>query len=237
MTKRIFSLAGVLLIVSCLVLSTAATGTLDLNRKGSVSVTMTCEGTAVPGGTMTAYRVAEIVPAGAGYTYRYLEAYQDCTVPVSDPSFPKIAEALAVLIQQKGYEGTTKSISENGEVSFTELDTGLYLLLQENAPLGYYPVNPFLVSIPGRDDQDYVYDVDASPKVAIEKKPEETEPSTEPTSPTTPTTPGTPHRDPNKLPQTGQLNWPVPLLAGSGLVIFFLGWLLYRSGRKAAYEM
>ncbi|MCD7821787.1 MAG: hypothetical protein LUG64_06230, partial [Clostridiales bacterium] len=36
----------------------------------------------------------------------------------------------------------------------------------------------------------------------------------------------------SKLPQTGQLNWPVPVLAVSGVVLFALGWGLSRSGRK-----
>lgn len=36
-------------------------------------------------------------------------------------------------------------------------------------------------------------------------------------------TPGTPSRD-NKLPQTGLLWWPVPLLAGAGMLLCFAGW-------------
>ncbi|MCD8077149.1 MAG: hypothetical protein LUE63_01990 [Lachnospiraceae bacterium] len=34
------------------------------------------------------------------------------------------------------------------------------------------------------------------------------------------------------LPQTGQLNWPIPVLALSGLLLFMLGWYLNRTGRK-----
>ena len=37
-----------------------------------------------------------------------------------------------------------------------------------------------------------------------------------------------PPRPSGKLPQTGLLWWPVPLLAGAGMVLFILGWLRRR---------
>lgn len=50
--------------------------------------------------------------------------------------------------------------------------------------------------------------------------------STEPTVPSDPSDPTKP-TEPDKptLPQTGQLWWPVPLMAIAGLVLFLLGWL------------
>ena len=50
---------------------------------------------------------------------------------------------------------------------------------------------------------------------------------TNPTSPTQPT-PTTPKPT---LPQTGQTNWPIPVLAAAGLVLIVLGWLL-RCGER-----
>lgn len=35
----------------------------------------------------------------------------------------------------------------------------------------------------------------------------------------------------SSLPQTGQLNWPVPVLAVSGVVLFAFGWALDRKYR------
>ena len=45
-----------------------------------------------------------------------------------------------------------------------------------------------------------------------------------------PTTP------PTKLPQTGQLNWPVPVLVVLGLALFSLGWGLRFGRRKDSHE-
>jgi len=47
---------------------------------------------------------------------------------------------------------------------------------------------------------------------------------TPPPSPDTPDTPETPVPTPGKLPQTGQLWWPVPVLAAAGLLLFAAGW-------------
>lgn len=51
---------------------------------------------------------------------------------------------------------------------------------------------------------------------------------TNPTTPTTPTTPGQTTPGKPTLPQTGQLWWPVPALAGAGMLCFLVGWLRAR---------
>lgn len=44
-------------------------------------------------------------------------------------------------------------------------------------------------------------------------------------TPDTPNTPNTPPKPSGKLPQTGVLWWPVPILAGAGMVFFMIGWI------------
>lgn len=44
----------------------------------------------------------------------------------------------------------------------------------------------------------------------------------------TPDTPNTPPKPPGRLPQTGVLWWPVPILAGAGMLFFMLGWIKRR---------
>ena len=51
----------------------------------------------------------------------------------------------------------------------------------------------------------------------------------------TPILPLTPSMDPSLLPQTGQLNWPVPVLTVAGLGLFLAGWLL-RFGRQGKHH-
>lgn len=64
-------------------------------------------------------------------------------------------------------------------------------------------------------------------------------PDTPTPTPDTPTpTPNTPTPTPDipKLPQTGQLNWPIPVLAGAGLCLILLGWALRCGKRKDDHE-
>ncbi len=46
------------------------------------------------------------------------------------------------------------------------------------------------------------------------------------------TTPGTSSTTASTLPQTGQLFWPIPFLAGGGLLCLLVGFILRRSGRR-----
>ena len=66
--------------------------------------------------------------------------------------------------------------------------------------------------------------------------PEETTVPEETTQPTpTEPKPTKPKPDPGKLPQTGQLNWPVPVLATLGLLLLVAG-IFLRSGKKTVQE-
>ena len=110
----------------------------------------------------------------------------------------------------------------NGTCKFENLTPGLYLVRQGNASDGGVKINPFLVSIPGKDGS---YDVVGAPKKGVVVPVTPTPPSK-----TTPTpTPGNPPSTSKKvLPQTGQLWWPVPVLCAAGLALVIGGFMLKR---------
>ena len=113
-----------------------------------------------------------------------------------------------------------QKVGEDGKVTFSSLPFGLYLAVQKTAPAGYGKTEPFLVSLPYLYEGEYQYDVASQPKTDLER-----EVPTKPTSPATnPTFPGG-----KKLPQTGQLWWPVPVLACGGLGCIVVG--LFRRRR------
>lgn len=126
------------------------------------------------------------------------------------------------------------SVSKNGaDMSFTyvngfencgiavfgDLKAGLYLIVQKQAAEGYDAIQPFLVTVPIMENGQYVYDVDAHPKAGTSsRKATQTPPTQEVLS---------------ALPQTGQLNWPVPVLAVTGAVLVAAGVVLKkRSGQN-----
>lgn len=229
MKKRIITALSLLIALCVLTMTVYAIEVPDLDRTGSISFDMTYQGAAVPGGSLTLYRVAEVhVENDADYSFRYVEAYAECGVSLDALDTAETAKGLADYTAAKAIEGVTVPIDEAGHVAFTELELGLYLLVQAEAAPGYSAANPFLVSVPGREGSAYVYDVNAAPKLDLEPE-ETTPPTTEPTTaPTVPTEPN--------LPQTGQNHWPVPVLAVSGLFLVAFGWCLRRGAKEKGHE-
>lgn len=62
------------------------------------------------------------------------------------------------------------------------------------------------------------------------------EPTPTPIPDPTPTPTPTPTPEVPKLPQTGQMNWPIPVLAVLGLALVALGWILRRKEKHCSYE-
>lgn len=199
----------------------ADSASLDFDQTGSVSLTLKdSSGNTVTDGAVTIYQVAALYLDNGDMAYSYVEAFSGCTetLDVEDTS---LAATLAEYVTDNSISGITATIGTDGTVSFDGLELGLYLVVQTTQSTGYSVISPFLVTVPYAENDAWVYDVDASPKVEVY-----TEPTT-PEEPTpTPTTPSTP-----TLPQTGQLNWPIPVLAVSGLMLFALGWFMYVTGR------
>jgi len=225
MKRRIFSvLCGLLL--SVLSINVFAVEVPDFARKGSISVTMSYQGNAVPGGSLTIYRVAEIHEEnGADYSFRYTADYAGCQYDLDDLTTAKLAQDLADYTAAKNVKGKTAKIDGNGRAFFDELELGLYLVIQEEAAPGFNAVSPFMIAVPGRQGDRYLYEVDGSPKLSLERAPTETtKPTTQPTLPP-------------KLPQTGQTKWPVPILMIGGLIFVVLGLVFCVSGKRKSDEV
>lgn len=216
---------------------------------------------AVGGGTLTLYRVAKVQKDNANLSFVYTNGFEDCGVELGDLSEGELAGRLAEKIAATA-ESTTVEISDLGIAEFGDLEVGLYLVVQTTAAENYNVINPFLVSVPIQENGSYVYDVDALPKVGTAaKKTPDTPDKPEEENPNTPAAPGPDNPDgwvlgahgekiylnpeapspdnPNGrvmgahgLPQTGQLNWPIPVLAVIGVVLVAAGIELKKGTRK-----
>ena len=90
-----------------------------------------------------------------------------------------------------------------------------YLLVQQQAANGFEKMDPFLVSLPMVEDGTYIYQVDASPKLEIEKA-----------------------EVPPKQPKTGDTTSSAPYVALAGLslcIIAVVGRILYVRNRQNHY--
>ena len=232
MKNRIASFICILMILS-MSITAYAIEVPELGRKASVSVEMSYMGEPISGGSLTAYLVAEVkVENGADHSFSYSEAYAECEVDISDLSRGALASELAEYTDKKDIAGIKLMINSEGKVKFEELELGLYLFVQEEAAEGYSAVSPFIASVPAKDGDSYVYDVDATPKISTKPEKIETAPPPETTFPET----TTPSDTPEKLPQTGQTKWPVPILIVGGAMFLVLGIYLTVDSKRNSHE-
>lgn len=194
----------------------------DTSRKGTVSATMLYNNQPVSGGSLTLYRVGAVQEGDGNYSFGLTGDFAGSGVSLADLSSDTLAKKLAQYAENQKLSGRTETISTDGTVSFGDLELGLYLVVQTEAAKGYHKADPFLVSVPMNENGTYLYEVDASPKVELAKAPKVT-----PTPEVT--------KD-QKLPQTGQLNWPVPVMVVLGLLLFGAGWLLRFGKERGGYE-
>lgn len=216
------------LVLACLVTwmlatpASAAIITPDLDASCSLTLTLkTNDGAVAPGLTMGVIRVADPVVTDTGYEYQLTSDFAATGVDLSSIGIAESDQANAAALvgyaEAHGHGYTTAVTDASGVASFSDLQSGLYVVTVTDAPEGYTLSSPFLVSLPQGDFEDgWTYDV-----VADEKPLDLTYKAPAPTP--------TPDK---RIPQTGQFWLPVFLLAFAGLLLFGTGW--YRWCRSGA---
>lgn len=277
MVKKVLLVLTAIVLIFSLTVTVLAGSVPDTGRRCSITVSFQKNNVPVSGGSVICTRVGYIYKSETGYSFRRLLDHKEL-VNLTDPDAPVELEHF---VNQNNLTGTVKSVGADGTVIFEDLETGVYLIRQKNAPEGYLPMQPFLVTLPYLKNGEYLYDLDASAKTELDKEPTEptgptepteptgpsepteptdptgpseptepTEPSepteptgpsqpteptgpsepTEPTGPSQPTEPTTPSG--GDSPQTGQLNWPIPVMAVLGVFCLCLGCFFALKGKK-----
>lgn len=187
----------------------------------SIEVIVRYDGENVDGGTLTAIRVGYVDEEDGNYFFS--QEFTNIKIEdIASPNAPKTQQEF-YNNNKSNYDFYTQTQTvENGKATFSGLSTGLYLIVQNRAADGFSKLGAFLVSVPRMEDGEYQYHVTAAIKSELEREPEPTEPP--PTEPDDP-----------KLPQTGQLNWPIPLMVVGGMMLLALGCIL-RFRNKEPYE-
>lgn len=218
---------GILLIVLyivCAVSMTALaaedTAVLDSPLRGSIEVDLVSldSGETIVGGTLTLYQVAKAEVLEGEIKFTYTDEFAQCGMTLtaeekSESEKKALAEALEAYVEQNNITGQSAAVDESGRAAWTDLEHGLYLVVQTSQSEGYAPIQTFLVSVPESVDGAYIYEINAKPKTGTTDTPDD------PTTDNKKTV-----SSGSKLPQTGQLWWPVPVLAVVGILCVFAGW-------------
>lgn len=220
--KKAVSLLLALMLLCGLPLTVYAHDVPQERNDCSIEVIVRYNGENISGGTLTAVHVGYVDEKDGNYFFsRVLDHVRLDDVQTAGAASDLLEFYNHNKTNYDFYQQTVNVIEGKG--TFHGLSTGLYLIIQETAADGYSKLNAFLVSVPYLENGAYQYHVTASMKSELEREPEPTDPA--PTEPDDP-----------ELPQTGQLNWPIPLLAVSGLVLFTAGWVLRFGRKKEHYE-
>ncbi len=263
--KTAWALASLLLVLllcctSLTAFAAADTPSLDLSKKGSISLQLYSEENDAPvkDGTLALYQVADLYLENGNMAYENTAEFSSVTSAL-DAEDSELAAELAAYVSSNGIEGTYAEIASDGSVAFTELPLGMYLIIQTEQSTGYYAIEPFLVTVPMAGENSWVYDVDASPKTEIAVQPET--PETPAGSSETPAASEKKEAEENaaalvtgeesssgsgtgtsaegaealasSLPQTGQLYWPIPILLGVGIALIVFGTIFNRRKEHA----
>ena len=238
-----------------LICPAAAIETIDNTQTGSLTVQSNYSGQALTDMPFAIYRVADVSRYGI---FTLLPQYEESGAAVNQLEqsdaldWRTQAQKLAQWIQTNHLSADAeKSTNKNGTAVFSQLDTGLYLVIGSDTKVSgtQYHSAPFLVSVPEQtsDGTAWAYAVTANPKSEPSGDPSKGDgnheknpgniPGTNPNpNPSTnpnvkPSTSGNRPNGSNpssaakkNLPYTGILQWPIPVLAGTGLVLMILGW-------------
>lgn len=184
---------------------------------------------AVGGGVFSVYKVADLIDKEAVFRYTAASAFGNLGIDFQHMTAGKSKEAaaqLATVVQSKQLNALAVATADaSGRVSFTELEDGMYLILQTDSTgeaKDYQSLEPFLLMIPQPVQREggiiWQKDVVAYPKAELLKKP------TFPPSPPQPPGPQPPQPPRPHNPSTGERSWLylVPLAAVSAMVIVII---------------
>lgn len=229
MRKRLCAMIMALLLLCCLPMAASAETLVDLDKEGSITVKAVYKKVPLEGMKLNCIQVGELVPNDDVYYFKSL--YHDAVYDSENIHDSEHPAKMLELVQDSASVGYTKSADKDGNIKFEKLKPGLYLIYQTESfekAGNKYEIDEFFVSIP----YDGKYHVNANCKPGLDLYPEE--PTCPPGCP-----PGSSSGKTNKvtkLPQTGQLSWPVPVMAVTGMFFFALGWWLCFGGRKDPHE-
>lgn len=225
MKNRILSLLMALMLMVVLAVNASAVEMPDLESKGSLTLSMHYNGQPLDSGKVNILAVGDVKwNPGNDYSFQLFASLGKESLTQEEMYSADVAKEL-LTAAKKHYAANILSASVvDGKVAFQDLNAGLYIVWQEESDAcdDLSAFQPFLISVPRWQNDEFVMDVVAAPKV--------------PLLPPKPTEPPEITPPPPELPYTGQLNWPIPVMAVSGGMLMLIGLILCVSRKRNDYE-
>ena len=216
MMNKILALSVCLVLILTIMLPVIAVAS-------SITVILENDGKAVADVAFKIYYVAEITDSS---NYSLTDDFKNSGVDFKGYNRDNGSD-YAIKLKAYAEKNNIKPVSEkvtdvNGKAVFSSLYDGVYLVVGEDFKNG--KVTPFIAELPLRDESGtLIYNITARPKSEIINPEDKTEKTTEIIT----TKYDEDNNNGEKLPQTGQLWWPVCPLIAVGLLFIIFG-IIYR---------
>lgn len=163
------ALSVLIAIVMCFTSFSFGTSAVSLDKTGSITLTTLSKESKEPisGATFRVYLFASAYTAGDSVAYVYTEQFRDNGMEMGNFSDAYLPVHLAAYAELMALPYTEKTTDSDGRVVFEGLPCGAYLVVPAGIDEGYLNPNPFIVSVPMKDETQnkWVYNVDATPKI------------------------------------------------------------------------
>jgi len=222
--NRLLSAAGIILVVlSIMLMSVLSVPAAETSGSLTLRCVFSVEGgeRVLSNDEYSLAKIADATITDSSVTYMTLERFMNYDCDWQNTAASKMnekAKALAYYCEKNSYYTASAVTGKNGELKFDDLEIGLYLVARTKTDSRNkdFVTDPLLVFIPEQVNGEVIYDVVSTPKYSYFS----------PGNPDDPHTPNTPSD--STLPQTGQLMWPITVMAVLGCFLILGGSALLR---------
>lgn len=203
---------------------------IDLEKKGSINITLKYNEERIEEGSLELYKVATIQNDGSG-NIEYVFSEEFKAFDTSAVEAINSADKLETYVKENGITGIIKNVDLEGKITYDNLELGIYLIRQVTSKAGYYPIKSFIVTVPEEINEQVIYDVEALPKMDIIKE-IQTPDDMSHTKINQPTT-DTHNKSGDKvIPQTGFMLIPIIVIFVIGVILLIPGYITKKKDEK-----
>ena len=140
---------------------------VDFEKKGSINITLndSTNNSVVTGANIKIYKLADAYSDNNNnLAFLYHNDLEEC---INNIEKEILNEETLKCIYNSNVITENKDTNNLGYTNFDNLQLGLYLIEQTNKVEGYSKIDPFLIYIPQVENNNWIYDIKATPKTDI----------------------------------------------------------------------
>lgn len=138
---------------------------IDLNKKGSITLTLFEEKDKlfVEGAEIEIIKIANADIINNNLTFNYVDELSDCNVKLDEENIYNIG----LCLNEKKLKSNISKTNNLGKTVFDNLDLGIYYVRQINKVDKFSCFSPFLIMLPEEINNEWSYSINGSPKMEI----------------------------------------------------------------------